>query len=62
MQRLASELVTAQTTSYQKKSNGSHVTSLPTEVDAQSRKARLAASLYNDTLLGPLYRTLSRII
>jgi hypothetical protein len=48
--------------SYQKKSNGSHVTSLPTDVDAHARKARLAASLYNDTLLGPVYRTWSRIM
>jgi hypothetical protein len=62
VQRLASALVTAQTTSYQKKSNGSHVTSLLTDIDAQARKARLAASLYNDTLLGPVYRTWSRMI
>ena len=62
VQRLASALVTAQTMSYQKKSNGSHVTSSPTDVDAHARKARLAASLYNDTLLGPVYRTWSRIM
>ena len=65
MERLGSALVTAQEADYQKKSSRSgtsHVTSSTTSIDAQTRKARLTASLYDDALLGPVYRQWCRVL
>ena len=61
MERLGSALVTAQITDHREKSNGSHVTSNTKNIDAEARKVRLATSLYNDALLGPVYHTWSHI-
>ena len=61
VERLGSALVTAQTTDYREMSNGSHVTGNTKNIDAEARKVRLATSLYNDALLGPVYRTWSHI-
>jgi len=65
VERLGSALVTAQEADYQKKSSRSgtsHVTSSTTSTDAQTRKARLTASLYDDVLLGPVHRQWSRVL
>ena len=65
VERLGSALVTAQEADFQKKSSRSgtsHVTSNTTSIDAQTRKARLTASLYDDALLGPVYRQWCRVL
>ena len=65
VERLGSALVTAQEADFQKKSSrsgSSHVTSNTTSIDAQTRKARLTASLYDDALLGPVYRQWCRVL
>ena len=65
VERLGSALQAAQEADFQKKSSRSgtsHVTSNTTSIDAQTRKARLTASLYDDALLGPVYRQWCRVL
>ena len=62
LEQLTSALVTAQEVNYGTKSRSSnkHVTSSTTDVKVKTRKARLAANLSSDALLGPVYRQWSR--
>ena len=69
VEQLGSALVTAQEAVYQEQSKyrvtdrgRSHVTSNTTSIEAQKRKARLTASLYDDALLGPVHRQWRRVL